>query len=310
MRIDYPDPADEPDGPRSTDRYLSPDVPRPHVVRLPPSDPAEREAVHRDYRARAESADAAAAAPDTWSQSAPGFRASWRDHVTRYPDQDRPTPQDHPDGSWSCGDSRKLTPDQNAEVKHGYARTREIGERDIVPGMLAVEAADPSRRLAGFEHHIKGEDRLKEKVAELLGSPSDVTTPRAIAAVSDVVRFTYIYPETSYTAGVHSDVERLKGQGFELSKLKNSWSSDQYKGVNGQWREPASGVRFEVQFHTQASHEAKELSHKAYERLRGDYAQDDEREELEAFQSRVNAKVPVPPDVSTIEDFPREKRDG
>ena len=29
-----------------------------------------------------------------------------------------------------------------------------------------------------------------------------------------------------------------------------------------------SGVRFEVQFHTQASLEAKELTHEAYERIR------------------------------------------
>ncbi len=98
MRTDYPGPADEPDTPRPTDRDPSPDVPQPRVFPLPPADPAEREAVHRDYRARAERADAAAAAPDTWSQAAPGFRASWRDHVARYPDQDQAHSKNHPDG--------------------------------------------------------------------------------------------------------------------------------------------------------------------------------------------------------------------
>lgn len=69
-----------------------------------------------------------------------------------------------------------------------------------------------------------------------------------------------------------------------------------------------------MQFHTQASFEAKELSHKAYERIRGitDPSPETDREaaELEGFQSSVNAMIPIPPDVSVIEDYRREKRDG
>jgi hypothetical protein len=323
VRIDYPEPADEPSIPRNSDCALSPDDSRLRVIARPPSDPAEWEAVHRDYHALVQCSDGgnsgggesgsreqAATESGSWEEGAAGFRAEWSEYEGRHPQQERPVPQSPPDGSWSCGDARKLTPDQNAEVSSGYARIREIGERDVVPGILAVEAADSSRVLAGFEHHIKGEDRLKEKVAELLEPPSEVTASQALAAVADPVRFTFDYPEATYTEGVHADVKRLKGLGFELGKLKNSWDSDQYKGVNSQWREPASAVRFEVQFHTQASHEAKELSHEAYERLRSGYARDDEREELKAFQSRVNAKVPIPPGVDTIENFPGEKRNG
>ena len=46
------------------------------------------------------------------------------------------------------------------------------------------------------------------------------------------------------------------------------WSDDKYKGINSQWIEPDSGQRFEVQFHTRISFEAKQLTHHAYERLR------------------------------------------
>ena len=190
------------------------------------------------------------------------------------------------------------------------ARIREVGKNVIIPSMRAVEAEDATRCLAGFEHRFKGEDRLKEKVVDQLQPPSELTAAQALNMVADALRFTFTYQETGYTTGVHNDVELMKEQGFELIKLKNTWTSDQYKGINSQWQEPESAVRFEVQFHTQASLEAKELSHKAYERLRGTEAQDDEREELEAFQSRVNSKVPIPPDVSTIEDYPPEKRDG
>ena len=75
-----------------------------------------------------------------------------------------------------------------------------------------------------------------------------------------------------YTQGVWSDIGRLKEHGFELHKLKNSWSGDQYKGLNSQWIDLDTGQRFEVQFHTRISFEAKQLTHDAYERLRGGHA--------------------------------------
>ena len=88
----------------------------------------------------------------------------------------------------------------------------------------------------------------------------------------DAIRYTFQYQEARYTQGVLADIGRLKEQGFELDKLKNSWSDDQYKGINSQWVEPDTGQRFEVQFHTRISFEAKQLTHGAYERLRSQQA--------------------------------------
>ena len=42
-----------------------------------------------------------------------------------------------------------------------------------------------------------------------------------------------------------ADVDRFRGGGFELIKLKNTWTNDQYKGINSQWRRPETGLRFE-----------------------------------------------------------------
>jgi hypothetical protein len=96
----------------------------------------------------------------------------------------------------------------------------------------------------------------------------DLPPRHAVADVPDAVRFTFEYSESHYTGGVLADVERLRGAGYELLKLKNLWAKDQYKGINSQWLRPETGLRFEVQFHTSESREAKELTHKAYERLR------------------------------------------
>jgi hypothetical protein len=256
-------------------------------------------------------------ARDHWAEAVPELRGAWEKIKEKYEYSERHEPIPQPDAGaygWHGMGGRRLDAAQNDEIDRGYARIREVAERSIIPGVLSVEAEDPTRRLAGFDNRFKGEDRLKEKVADLLEPSSEVSAAEALDAVADAVRFTYTYSETGYTLGVPDDVERLKARGFELDKLKNTWTSDQYKGINTQWMERGTGVRFEVQFHTQASLEAKELSHKAYERIRSiaDLNPETDREaaELEGFQSSVNAMIPIPPDVNAIEDYRREKRDG
>jgi hypothetical protein len=242
------------------------------------------------------------AAMDAWDQALPAQRGAWEMLQDKYPERTGLTPGTQPDGSWVGGNDSRLTPGQNAEVDHGIARVREAGEKAIIPGVRAVEVEDGSRRLAGFEYRFKGADRLKEKVAKGMLYKSRSATA-ALALVPDPVRFTFQYGQTAYTAGVRKDIERLKARGFSLLRLGNTWASDQYKGINSRWRDPGSGVRFEVQFHTGASFEAKQLTHKSYERLRS-IAQDSEKKELMEFQHSVTSMIPIPPGVSGIEDYP------
>ncbi len=128
--------------------------------------------------------------------------------------------------------------------------------------------------------------------------------------MSDTIRYTFQYREAHYTQGVQADIERLKGQGFELHKLRNSWSEEEYKGINSQWIEPDSGQRFEVQFHTRISFEAKQLTHDAYERLRTQQADEFEKMVLKAFQRKVSAEVPIPPGAADIPDYPERDADA
>jgi hypothetical protein len=176
--------------------------------------------------------------------------------------------------------------------------------------MRRIEAADPQRKLAGLEHMVKGEDRLKEKVADVLLVDTRLTARQALEKVPDAVRFTLTYSAERYTDGVLADVDRLKAEGLELIKLKNLWHTEQYKGINSQWRRPETGTRLEMQFHTLESLEAKELTHEAYERLRRPEAETSqtERDQLEDFQRRANDLISAPPRTGTIKDFPEKKR--
>jgi hypothetical protein len=246
-----------------------------------------------------------------WAAAAPQLRAEWADHKRRHPDQARPPASTQPDGSWHGDGGRRLSPEQHAETAKCAADLRDEARQTIRPAIERVAAADPGRQLAGLQHMLKGEDRLKEKVADALQAPG-VTVREALDLVPDAVRFTLVYPTERYADGVLADVERLKAEGFELIKLKNLWHADQYKGVNSQWRRPDTGLRLEMQFHTAESREAKELTHEAYERIRASVtlAASETRElrELKDFQRHVNSLLAVPPGTEKIKEFP-EKRD-
>ena len=254
----------------------------------------DQQAYRAEYRATVEAAY-------TWDAAALELRQVWEAHETKWP-----SPEDaHGDGD------RHLSPEANAEVERCCGVIREIAENVITPAMRALETEDPDRHLTGLEHHLKGTERLKEKVATALEEQPNLTPRQALSAVPDAIRFTLSYSEEQYTTGLTADLERLTASGCELAKpLKNGWESDQYKGINTQWRESATAQLFEVQFHTQASFEAKQLSHAAYERIRNSQTSDAELPELEDFQRKVCAKIPIPPGATDIAYLPRKDRDG
>ena len=157
--------------------------------------------------------------------------------------------------------------------------------------------------MIGFEHCLKDRDRIKDKVAEQVQYKSR-TVEQAFTTVKDTVRYTFQYDEAHYSTGVRADIERLKAEGFEEAERKNSWTADQYKGINSWWRVPDTDCVFEVQFHTRMSFEAKQFTHGAYERLRNPLTSDGERDELSGFQQRASACIKVPPSAADIPNYP------
>jgi hypothetical protein len=306
VRIDRPAEDDTPrDGPESRTIDTSPAAAEPEAP--------DRAALATEYRAAVDAAYREYGAAREWDEAVPGLREAWESHEKKWslPERTVATVQPEVPGAWRGDGGRSLAPDANAEVTGGCARIREVGETVITPAMHRIEAEDPGRHLAGLDHRLKGEDRLKEKVARTLEEQPGLTARQALSGVPDAVRFTFCYAHEQYSAGVGADLNRLTARGFELAKpLKNSWPSDQYKGINTQWREPETGQLFEVQFHTSASFEAKELTHDAYERIRNPQTSDAELDELEDFQRQACAKIPIPPGATEIDAPVRKERDG
>ena len=289
MGIDHHDDADPPSG-----------KPADH----PPNRPQFETRSREEYYAHAQTGT-------TWEETAELSRWMWSEYKRRWPPEERP-PVDRsndPPGSWRGDSNRFLDPSANERIETACDRIVEREQTKISPALRATESEDPDRYLIGFEHRLKGRDRIKEKVY-LTIKESNRSPEEAVSLVPDTIRYTLQYKEDHYTQGVRADIVRMQEQGFMLKILRNYWSDDQYRGINSQWVEPSTGQRFEVQFHTQISFEAKQLTHGSYERLRTRQADEFEEMVLEAFQKKVASEVPVPPSAAGIPDYPRRRLDA
>ncbi|MGD0701115.1 MAG: hypothetical protein ABSA02_14650 [Trebonia sp.] len=148
---------------------------------------AQLKAAHLHYRDAV--ANAYGKPRDAWAEALPQLRAAWEEHEQKYPERSRLAPRTQPDGSWEADANRGLNPEQNAEATKICAEMRKEGTEVVLPAMVRVEAADPTRGLAGLPHLLKSEDRVKEKIADELRKP-DVAIREALGMVPDTVRFT------------------------------------------------------------------------------------------------------------------------
>jgi hypothetical protein len=218
-----------------------------------------------------------------WNSAKTKFAEAWHRHENRWPHPEQKAKR----AELSSSVERDLT---------GGCDKIQAAEQELTSRLLDIEAEQPDRTLVGLNFCVKGRERLLEKASEYLREMPGFTPTQALALVPDSLRYTFAYDSDSYSDGVRADIDRLKQSGFEMIKLKNFWDDKEYKGVNSQWRDTGTGQRFEMQFHTAVSFEAKQLTHEAYERIR-EPANITSRRELRALhrlQRDVTKAIPVP----------------
>jgi hypothetical protein len=282
-------------------------------------DPDERGRVYEAMRAHVDA--------EVAEEAEPGRRADgidqriYRDDVPQFlerstgpekrPSADRQSAADRsadPPGSYRSHGGFYLSPERHAETVEAISRVRKA-EPAISADVRTTERENTyGGWLEGFEYRLKGDDRLKEKVAEGLATIGPDATPKEILEqVPDAIRYSFCLRPETYARGCYDIKERLENLGYEMYQSKNSWDAAEYKGINTRWV-TQEGQRFEVQFHTPDSFHAKQyVTHGAYERIRNPLTTDTEREELEAFQREVCSRIQVPDGAAGI---PSVKKEG
>jgi hypothetical protein len=246
-----------------------------------------------------------------WTE-VPRFLRAWADHVRRWPAELAAAVVDRskdPAGSWRGDGNQYLDPERHEQSNDLIAK---LGRNE---GKITEHVREADREnvfggwLEGLEHRLKGEDRLKEKIATELSITPAMKPEDAISKINDAIRYTFCFEPANYSGGYWDVKERLEACEYRMVYSKNHWRDDpEYKGINTRWA-TAEGQRFEVQFHTAESYHAKQdVTHGSYERLRNPLTEDDERVELEAFQREVSSWVKVPEGARDVPDHSAKGR--
>lgn len=246
-----------------------------------------------------------------WGEAVERFRTRWDEHRERWPEAGREAVDrsGDPDGSWRGDSGRYLDATANKEVDARYERISDVERNVVSPAMKEIESCDSDRTLVGWEYRLKGADRLKDKVAGTVEEQPGLGVADAVREVPDCIRYTFRYDGDGYAKGMAADVARLEDRGFLRGELRDTWENDLYKGINSRWRTPDGEVRFEVQFHTDVSFAAKQLTHETYERLRDPRTTPAEVRELRNIQGKLTRQVPIPPGVGRRETGGRDVED-
>jgi hypothetical protein len=279
---------------------------RQRLERLPPGHPSSPRGDAPDRSEPTGAREFDEVKRDFWSEM-PRFRQAWADHVLRWSAERVTAAVDRsrdPAGSWRGDGNQYLSPEQHAQAKNEIIKVR---HREAALTKHVEETAGENGYggwLEGLEHRRKGDDRLKEKIANELGITPDMKPADAIEKLSDAIRYTFCFESANYSDGYQDVKGLLEAREHRMVYSENHWRDDpEYKGINTRWV-TAEGQRFEVQFHTAESYHAKEhITHKSYERLRNPLTLDDERGELEAFQREVCLWIRVPGGAYDIPDY-------
>ncbi len=156
-------------------------------------------------------------------------------------------------------------------------------------------------RMAGLDFRFKSEESLARKISGKAVEDKKLYSEVA-ESIKDVLRYTIVFPEGEYAAGVRAAADALVTQGNKQVKFRNAWAEGSgYQGINANYKTP-QGFIFEIQFHTSASLAAKEGdTHALYEQLRVlSNPNSAEARRLKDQMDKIFAAVPVPPNAANL----------
>ena len=158
----------------------------------------------------------------------------------------------------------------------------QAAEKQLTPAIQgAVEGVGGS--MYGLDFRLKRPESIQGKLyRDAEESGTDIRT--AAKNMTDTVRYTAIFDANNFVEGVNDVQTRLEQDGWQQydTKYRNYWTpGNPYQGYNTVMINPKTGMRFELQYHTPKSIQAKEKAHKLYEEARELPAGDPKRLQLE-----------------------------
>ncbi|GAA0350715.1 hypothetical protein [Streptomyces blastmyceticus] len=162
----------------------------------------------------------------------------------------------------------ELTAEQNRMVTARWETAKEArGSLDGLMRGIEERSARHGGNLEGLDYSLKGLDSFRRKAAVSMKRPG-VDAESVCEEVDDLNRYTLTFETDNYVQGTKQTYAELRDRGFEPVSEQNTWEDPVYKGINTAWEHPGTKEKFELQFHTPESFEAKSKNHELYELAR------------------------------------------
>lgn len=195
--------------------------------------------------------------------------------------------------------------DMSLERAYKIAKNRIDEISKVEPSITSVLekiAKKEDLRMFGLEYKIKSKESLARKII-LDADEKEIDLLLASTKITDILRYTILSDEISFVDKYFSCLEKLKENGYNLIRVKNTFKDDVvYKGINTLIKK--DDLVFELQFHTEKSIEVKENGlHILYEEQRKlDRVKDRQKWDfLENEMIKLSNTIPNPVNVERIE---------
>ena len=155
----------------------------------------------------------------------------------------------------------------------------------------------------GLENRLKTKESISRKI-DKKSKEDNQSVSKSANDIKDAVRFTTISSEDSFVSSYEKFKSDLERKGYKETRCKNYW--DLYKQGKVKHKSVQSnfatkdGYEFEVQFHTEASQDAKTKKIPIYEERRQVGISKSRAKELERQMTDLALKVPDPKDIYKI----------
>lgn len=201
-----------------------------------------------------------------------------------------------------------IPPEAHDEVKH-LLRSRRAVEPEITDTLVGT-AERFGAKMLGLKYKFKKAEGVVEKVNRKVAEKG-IDHEKAAAGISDALRYTMELPGKNYAKGAASAIKALEKAGYEFLEVENNWDGpptrDAYQGVNAVFKDPKTGLKVELQFHTKESWHTKDVViHEDYEYVRERRGTPASRLVAAERMRQASAKIPIP---DGVDDFCAEVGD-
>ena len=148
-------------------------------------------------------------------------------------------------------------------------------------------------QLSGLEFRFKSVESLSRKLEHYSHKNSTSLLDNA-KINADTLRYTMLIDPEYYSETTIAILDKFTSGGYAVTRFSNTWDNATYKGLNT-YIQSATGLVFELQFHTPESFDAKMRTHEYYEIARSDDSTPEEAAAANAMQQEITAAISIPP---------------